>query len=284
MPNIQTIPRADKAVKRAFVPKLDAFLLADYPNIELKLLAFYLETIGHPSMADIFRDGADLHTRTAAGVLGLPIEACLARDAGGSDETDKNRQVGKVLNFSIVYGGGMPTIMEQLGVEKDEALNILKNYHATWPGIGWETKRKPAPEGTLIWAIKQQLAARERQYGTGKGYITTLYGRHLHPRKLHAALNNVCQGSAADLKKWAMVQTHRNLKQGGFTSHIVNDVHDELMFDCVAGELPQLNELIPEWMTDPRIEAVVPIKPSCDLTFKTWADKAPYEEALLTAC
>lgn len=265
--NIQTIPRDDKVVKAAFVPKLDAFLFADYPNIELKLLAFYLEAIGHPSMAETFRKGADLHKETAAGIFNKPYD----------DVTDGERQIGKRLNFSIVYGGGVPTLVDQLGITREEALELLKAYHGQWPGIGWESKRRAADPGTLIASIKTQLAEREQR--EGRGYITTLYGRHLHPRSMHAALNNLCQGCAADLMKWAMVRVHRMLDAEGMRSHIVNMVHDELMLDCDSDELHVLTQMVPEWMTDPRIEAVVPIRPEPEISHTTWADKAPLEAA-----
>ncbi len=270
--NIQTIPRKDKVVKAAFVPKLDAIMAADYPNIELKVLAMLLEGIGWPSMADVFRDGADLHLETASGLMGKPV----------SEITDEERQIGKVYNFSIVYGGGMPTLMEQLGLTAPEALDSLRRFHGRWPGIGWNTKSKPANEGTLVRMILDTARKPNHPKATplSRGYVTTFYGRHLHPKADHAALNNVCQGNAADLMKWAMVRVHQGLKAGGFQSHIINMIHDDLMLDCVAAELPELNRLLPEWMTDPRIDAIVPIRPECELTFTTWAAKRPYEEAL----
>jgi DNA polymerase-1 len=207
-------------------------------------------------MAEVFRQGADLHIETACGVLGKPRDVI----------TDTDRQIGKRLNFSIVYGGGVPTLIKQLGVTGPEALELLRNYHATWPGIGWESKRNEAAHGTLIHAIKSRVNER--------GYITTLYGRHLHPRSMHSALNALCQGCAADLMKWAMVRTDAGLQP--YQSHIVNTVHDELMLDVTLEELPQLAQLLPEWMTDERIDSVVPIKPSCEVSYTTWAEKEPY--------
>lgn len=266
--NIQTIPRKDKVVKEAFVPKLDGFLFADYPNIELKLLAYYLESVGWPSMADVFRNGADLHLETAAGIYGKPP----------AEIEDEERQTGKTLNFSIVYGGGVPTLIEQ-GVAEDgkAAMEILRRYHGTWPGIGWESKRRPADHGTLIYHIKHQVE--ERAQPGEPGYITTLYGRHLHPRSMHSALNALCQGCAADLMKWAMVRVDDSLKHYGFRSHIVNTVHDELILDCAADELPALIQSVPLWMTDERIHSVVPIMPEPEVSMTTWADKAPLEVA-----
>lgn len=257
--NVQNIPRDDKAVKSAFVPKLDAFLFADYPNIELKLLAYYLDAIGHGDMATVFRTGADLHKRTAAGVFGVPENAV----------TDLQRQVGKKLNFSIVYGGGTVTLVAQ-GVAKDykEAIEVLHTFHSTWPGIGWESKRRPADPGTLMDHIKRRTEER--------GYITTLWGRHLHPRSMHSALNALIQGCAADLMKWALVEVHDWLGNMSMRSHLVNVVHDELMIDAAEDELPLLRTCVPSLMTYAPVEAVVPIRPEPDISFTTWADKQPY--------
>lgn len=261
--NVQTMPRKDKVVKAAFVPKLDALMAFDYPNIELKLLAYYLESVGWPSMADVFREGRDLHTETAAGMLGKAL----------ADITDDERQdYGKVPNFSIVYGGGLPTIMDQFGWGAPQALEFLRSYHATWPGIGWATKQRRADHGTLIHHIQERVDER--------GYITTLYGRHLHPRSMHSALNALCQGCAADLIKWAMIRVNDSLKLHGMRSHIVNMVHDDLLLDVAEEEAGVLAVSVPEWMTDERIQQVVPIKPEPEISYTTWADMRPLKEAL----
>jgi len=260
--NVQNIPRDDKVVKQAFVPKLDAFLFADYPNIEAKLLAYYLERIGFPSMADFFREDplGDLHVKTASMMYGIPE----------SEVTDVERQPAKRCNFSIIYGGGIPTLIDQ-GVAKDakEAVSILKRYHGAWPGIGWHSRREPAPPHTLNGRI---IAVNKE-----RGYIKTLWGRHLHPRSEHSALNALVQGCAADLLKWALVQVHRYLSANQMRSHLVNQVHDEAMVDAAKDELDHLAIWVPRLMTYEPVNELVPIKPDPDVSFTTWADKHPYE-------
>lgn len=270
--NVQNIPRDDKVVKAAFMPKLDALLFFDFPNIEAKVLAFYLDTLGHPSMAEAFREGLDLHILTAAGVYGLDYDDLLRRYEAGDKEADLMRQVGKRLNFSIIYGGGIPTLIEQ-GVAKDakEALDLLRKYHGTWPGIGWASKKRKADEGTLAYFIDKRLSER--------GYITTLWGRHLHPHSGHVAINALCQGAAADLMKWALVEVHRYLTANKFQSHLVLSVHDELTLDAVEDEIPALVKAVPDLMTFERLEAVVPTRPEPDISRTTWADKKPLKEA-----
>jgi DNA polymerase I len=270
--NVQNIPRDDKVVKAAFQPKLDALLYFDYPNIEAKLLAWYLDSLGHPDMAEAFHDGLDLHILTAAGVFGLSYDDLLARFEAGDKEADLMRQVGKRLNFSIIYGGGIPTLVAQ-GVAKDskEALDLLRKYHGTWPGIGWASKTRKADQGTLAYHIDKRLQQR--------GYITTLWGRHLHPHSGHVAINALCQGCAADLMKWALIQVHRYLTAHKFQSHLVLSVHDELALDAVQEEIPTLVKVVPDLMTFAAVEAVVPIRPDPDISWTTWADKTPYKEA-----
>jgi DNA polymerase-1 len=254
--NLQTLPRTELVIKRAFVPKLDAFLSADYSNIELRLLAFYLDSIGYPEMVEVFKAGADLHEETARSLFGV------------SEVSKEQRHVAKTLNFSIVYGGGVPTLVRQ-GVAEDgkQAMEMLRAYHGKWPGIGWESKRAPAKNGTLVAAIKETLEKR--------GWITTLYGRHLKPKETHKALNALVQGCAADLAKQALVNIHHGLKAGGYQSHLVNFIHDEVVLDAAADELDALSELVPDWMVDERVDAVVPIRPECDVSWTTLADKEP---------
>lgn len=219
-------------------------------------------------MAEAFVGGLDLHLLTAAGVYGFEYEDLVARYEAGDKEADLMRQVGKRLNFSIIYGGGVPTLLEQ-GVAEDakEALELLRNYHSTWPGIGWATKRTPADGGTLAWWLKNRMQER--------GYVTTLWGRHLHPRSDHVLINHLCQGCAADLMKASLIKVHRHLKAEGFKSHLVNVVHDELCIDAAEDEIPELARVVPELMTDERVNNIVPIRPEPELSRTTWAAKEP---------
>ena len=90
--NVQNIPRSQKDVKRAFVPKFDAFLFFDYKAIEVRLLAYYLARgISDNSLATEINNGSDPHLVTAQGLYNQ------------EKVDDEQRQVGKTLNFSIIY-------------------------------------------------------------------------------------------------------------------------------------------------------------------------------------
>lgn len=264
--NIQNIPREDLTVKRAFVPKLDLLMSNDYPNIEAKLLAYYLEKLNHPSMADFFRNDkdGDLHIRTAQGMFGK------------EDITKEERSKAKTLNFSIIYGGGIPTLLRQ-GVAKDakEALSLLRAFHDAWPGIGWESRQKEAAPGTLVWHIKKQVE--KRTTPDEPGYIETLWGRQLHPRSLHSALNALLQGCAADLIKWACIEVHKYLMDAQMESHITNVIHDDILMDVVEDELPILAREVPTLMTYLPVQELVPIRPEPEVSYTNWAEKEAYD-------
>jgi len=244
--NVQNIPRSEKDVKRGFVPKLDAFLFFDYKAIEVRLLAYYLaRAIGDKSLANEINTGADPHRITAQGLYNR------------SDISDEERQVGKTLNFSIIYGGGAPTIMRQLDVSFKEARRLLNAYHDTRPGIK-----------TLNENIGQTLESR--------GYITSLYGRRLHILEAHKALNALIQGSAADLMRDSVVRVNTMLYDN-YASHIVNIVHDEIILDADKNEIDQLVSVIPNLMGNKMVEECVSIETDCEISWTSWADKEAYD-------
>lgn len=246
--NFQNIPRSEKVIKRGFVPKLDAFLFFDYKAIELRVLAFYMATaLDDYSLAQEFIDGADPHRVSAQGIYGK------------DDVTDEERQVGKTVNFLSVYGGGPRALCAQLGVTWPEAVRMLDAFHDARPGI-----RK------LQAKIEKRIAQR--------GYITTLWGRHLHPRDDHKALNALIQGCSADLMRSALVKTHHWMRQQRLRSHLVSVIHDELIGDVWLPEVPTLVYMVPKLMDHDVISKIVPVETDCEISFTTWADKEPYEE------
>lgn len=280
--NYQNIPRDDKVVKRAFVPKLDAFLFYDYEQIELRMLAFYMSGFGDTTMTDAIKEGKDLHSESAIGALRL-----------AGDPSDTERQVGKTLNFSMVYGGGKPTLVRQLGLDWGEAGQLLNNFHSKWPGI------RLVQHGIRVQLLKRGLGystgrATDELYRASKtrggvselvevavrggGYITTLWGRHLHPESDHKALNALVQGCSADLMRNALINVHRYLTQGEMESHLVSVVHDEVILDARDEEIPELACEIPALMDYEPVSRVVPIGTDMEWSRTSWADKQSYRE------
>lgn len=241
-------------MKRALKPKLDYLVFADYEAIEMRVLAYYMSQLGDDSMASVLRDPtSDLHAEAAKGIFQLD-----------RDPTDPERQLGKNMNFSMVYGGGKPAVMRYLtefvnaGGEAPQtwayAAEVLARHHARWPGI------------------KRVVAALESAYEQ-RGYIKTIAGARLHPNSNHKLLNALVQSGAAELTRKALREAHRNLRAQDMESHLVVTVHDEIGFDTPANELEKLIGYIPGWMDWPEISAVVPVTVSIEVTDTNWSEK-----------
>lgn len=250
--NIQTLPRKDKVVKRAFVPKLDYLLFADYDQIEMRVLAYYMSQLGDNSMKDVLADpDTDLHNESARGIFQIDREP-----------TDPERQLGKNMNFSMVYGGGKPAVMRYLTQFNNEggnvpvtwkyAAEVLDRFHTRWPGIS-----------KVVSAL--EVTYRDR------GYLKTLAGARLHPPSNHKMLNAVVQGGAAEIMRAGLRTSHRMLRE--WESHLVTVIHDEFVFDTKLSEVDYLIENVPYWMDYPRIGEVIPITVSLEWSHTNWAEK-----------
>ena len=268
--NFQNIPRSNKLIKRAIVPKLDALAMFDYEQIEYRLLAYYMAVaIDDTRMAENFKAGIDAHTSLAIMLMEfLGVEYT-------EPITDEQRQMyGKTPNFAIVYAGGKPTIKRQLtkaGIPCDDKLanKILKAIRGTMPGVK---------------ELMEMLADEVKI----KGYIFDLFGRHYRPdytipyndavRKL---LNALLQGCAAGLTREAVVKVSKGCAELGLRSHMVNVVHDEIIMDCAEDELPILAEQVPLWMGNATVETIVPVTVGMEVAFENWADKQEYDPTII---
>ena len=125
-PYLQNIPirtALGREIRAAFVPKEGwTLLVADYSQIELRLLA---HMSGDELLVQAFRDGEDIHTRTAAAVMGVPPLMV----------TPEARRDAKAVNFGIVYGISGFGLAAQLGISRGEAEKYIKNYFARYTGV-----------------------------------------------------------------------------------------------------------------------------------------------------
>ena len=161
-------------------------LVADYSQIELRLLAHMSDD---PLLVEAFRNGEDIHTRTASEVLGVP-PMLVTPDA---------RRDAKAVNFGIVYGISAFGLAAQLGIGRGEAEKYIKNYFARYAGVRRfidETIAEVRRTG-----VARTLFGRERP-------IPDINARNPNARGFaeRVAVNSPLQGTAADLIKLAMVE------------------------------------------------------------------------------
>jgi|GEM_PF-96151 len=241
-PNLQNIPIRSKLgqrIRRAFTaPTGWRIIAADYSQVELRVLAHLSRD---PELISAFRDGEDIHTRTARQIFGSAgSTAGLSGTENTNDgETDlrEQRRVAKAVNFGVVYGQGDWGLAKQLGIPRKAAKQYITQYFDHFSGVA---------------SYMQNLIVEAKELGQ----VTTLFGRRRrlpdinssNARKRDAAeriaRNTPIQGTAADIIKLAMLSVAQWIGlhgqvNGKNTIHMILSVHDELVFevrDDVAAE------------------------------------------------
>jgi DNA polymerase-1 len=227
-PNLQNIPirtPRGEAVRRGFVPGPGwQFVVADYSQIELRLLAHFS---GDPLFLDAFTRGDDIHRQTAAIIFGVPA----------ADVTAEMRARAKTINFATIYGQGPFALSRQLGIPQEEARAFIARYFERFAGV-------------RAWLDGQVALARER------GWVETLFQRRRYVPEIRdrnfnvrafgerLAQNSPLQGSAADLIKIAMIRIHRALAEEGLHARMLLQVHDELVLEAPPEEVERARHLV----------------------------------------
>lgn len=205
-PNMQAIPRNDNQfhLARRMVEAKAGYTLvsADYSQAELRLLAHYTQD---PFMLNVYREGLDIHQLVA-------------------DEINIDRQTAKPINFSMVYGAGIPATMETLKCSEQEAEIILNRYHKRIPGIRklyWKTQNIAKSNGYIkFWT------------GRRRRYVPALHDQH-------KSMSNLIQGGVAEMMRIAMTKLHYALPND---AHMILQVHDEILVECTEKSVKQVSK------------------------------------------
>ncbi len=227
-PNLQAIPirtELGREIRSAFIAEPGWKLVsADYSQVELRILA---HISGEPKLREAFARGEDIHTATAAEVLGKD-PATLTKD---------ERNIAKMVNFGIIYGISAFGLSENLEIPREEAQAYIDAYLARFPYV-------------------QDFIARTIEQAKRDGYVTTLFGRRRPVPEIRAsnrqtrslgerlAVNSVMQGTAADIIKVAMVAIHTRLRDEGRAARLVLQVHDELLVEAPEPEVSAVKDIL----------------------------------------
>ena len=264
--NWQNIPKTDLVVKRAVVPKLDGLLEADFAQIEPRLFAYFMSRCGDDSLAAQFRDGIDIYVDMAAGIFDMPYRKV----------TETERQATKRMFMSLLFGGGMRTLVETQGWTHADAKRLIRNFYDTIPGyrlVHNPRPREPWPGYVYQPGMIQRVIE-------SRGYITTVAGRRIVPEQWgeHKLLAYLIQGSAADIMKGALLRVDECLRLvSGLDSHMILTVHDSILFDVAEHELAALEQYVPNAMTsEPFLNPdIINLEVSLEYSRTNWAEKAP---------
>jgi DNA polymerase-1 len=231
-PNLQNIPvrsELGREIRAAFVAEKGKILLsADYSQIELRIMAHFSRD---PVLVEAFRNGEDIHARTAQEVFGV----------GPLAQTAEHRRAAKAINFGIIYGLSAFGLAQQLGIEQKEAAQFINAYFTRYRGV------KEYLDNVLVETRKTSVAK-------------TLFGRIRPIPEINApqmqlrnfaertALNSPLQGTAADLIKLAMIAIDERIREKKLAARMILQVHDELLFEAPAKEKEALEKLVRQEM------------------------------------
>jgi DNA polymerase-1 len=217
-PNIQQIPHEDE-FRSCFVAKQGhTLVIADYSQIELRILA---EVSEDPEFVRAFREGDDLHRVTAATMFGVKKD----------EVTREQRSAAKRINFGLMYGRGPKSLSAQLGTDEERARGLIDEYFANYPKV------RRYLQGTASKAMKARtlrtLAGRVRKFGDTSGLDSMTRGA-----MRREAMNFPIQGAASDIAKLALAYIREELE--GFDARLINSIHDEFVVECAEEVAPEV--------------------------------------------
>jgi DNA polymerase-1 len=243
-PNLQNIPirtELGREIRRAFVADPGSVLIsADYSQIELRVLA---HLSGDAALTDSFRRGEDIHDRTALKVFG-------AESGLGKHEL---RRRAKIINYALLYGKTAFTLAKDIGVTQAAAQAFIDAYFSGFPAVRQ--------------FIDETLAAARQS-----GVVKTMFGRRRLVPELNSrngqirsaaervAVNMPIQGTAADILKRAMIDTHAALTALPSTAkgRMILTVHDELLFEAAREAADDVAAVVRERM-ESAVSLAVPL-------------------------
>ena len=227
-PNLQNIPirqEYGKWIRKAFIPEDNSVLLSsDYSQIELRIFA-HMAHAGN--LIDAFKNGKDIHTKTASDIFGVPEDMV----------TKEMRYQAKAVNFGILYGISSFGLGEDLNIDYITAKNFIDNYLQTYPEIKqyMDAVIKDAYEKGYVKTIMNRKRSIEEL--NSKNYMVRNSGERI-------ALNTPVQGSSADILKKAMVEIYAEFKKRNLKSKMLIQVHDELVINTLNNEIDEVEEIV----------------------------------------
>jgi DNA polymerase-1 len=225
-PNMQQLPRGEH--RRCVVaPPGRVLVKADFSQIELRIAA---KVSGDEALLEAYRQGEDLHARTACDVLGV------------GEVTDESRRLAKALNFGLLYGMGANGFRQYarsqygLSLTENEARRYRNSFFNAYPGLfAWHAR------------VRSRRAKESR----------TLAGR----RRLFddrtpdtQRLNTPVQGTGADGLKLALALLWERRDQCP-SAFPVLAVHDEIVVEADAGQA----ETVASWLKKAMIDGMAPL-------------------------
>ncbi len=234
-PNLQNIPirtPLGREIRATFIAEPGHVLIsADYSQIELRVLA---HLSGDEALGEAFRQGVDIHDRTAERVFGGP-DGPLGLDA------HELRRRAKIINYALLYGKTAFTLAKDIGVPQQAAQEFIDAYFAGYPGVRAYIDRTLADaraSGVVRTAMGRRRLVPE---------LTSKNGQ-VRAAAERETVNMPIQGTAADVLKKAMIDVHDELVRfnagRAAPSRMILTVHDELLFEVPEADAAEATDVV----------------------------------------
>ena len=231
-PNLQNIPirtEVGRELRKGFIASEGMKLIsADYSQIELRILAHITK---EPALLESFRLDEDIHRRTAAGILGIPLESV----------TSDQRSGAKAVNYGVLYGMGAHRLSRDKGISYEIAKDFIAKYFEAYPSI-------------------QGYLEQTKAFCHENGYVEDLFHRRRYIPEINskvfmvreaaerAAINMPIQGTSAGIIKYAMIYLEPQLEP--FGARMLLQVHDELVLESPVEHTEVVSKIVEDTMNN----------------------------------
>lgn len=231
--NLQNVPNHGygRIVRKAFLANPGWKILSfDFKQLQLYILAVFS---GDEHMLDLFRQGKDIHARTAAVIYHVP-QASVSKP---------QRDAAKAINFAMAFLAG-PGIFMPYARSWTHAVSMYQDWMEEFPGVkAWQDSLINYLDRGITYTWYGRMRQIPRAAPTdSEGYRGGV---------LRQLCNSPIQGTEGDLIKMAMVASDQALKSDPIlwkNCHMLLPIHDELVFEVRDEYLPRAARVIQQAM------------------------------------
>jgi DNA polymerase-1 len=249
-PALQTLPKGDDVVRRAFLPKDDdhVIITSDLDQVEFRMFA---SLSNDPNLITLFNradaTGSDPFTEIGREIYKDPT----------MQKSDKRRALIKGTVYGRLYGAGVAKQALTAGVAEPQMREVSDAFDGRYPGM-------------TMFQRQIEDAGMRRAREEGQGYVYTWTGRRLpcDEDRVYTLVNYLIQGGAAEVFKANLVK----LDQADLTELLIVPVHDEIVLNAPREDAEEIKHIVKECMTTTD-GWNVPLTAGIDGPLETWGDK-----------
>jgi DNA polymerase-1 len=249
-PALQTLPKGDDTVRRAFLPKDNDHVIvtSDLDQVEFRMFASMSQD---PNLIQMFlkadATGSDPFTEIGREIYADP----------SMQKSDKRRALIKGVVYGRLYGAGVAKQAVTAGVAEEQMQAVSNAFDQRFPKM--QSFQRDVEQAGLT-----------RLKSEGQGYVNTWTGRRLpcDEDRVYTLVNYLIQGGAAEIFKSNLIK----LDQADLTDLLIVPVHDEIVLNAPRGDAEEIKQLVKKCMTTTEGWAV-PLTADVDGPLENWGAK-----------